>query len=261
MEGCPTKSIQSTSNNGSDSLDELFDEHEVLSRDLKVSLVSMGVTMEKLMTMTESDILMLERLNSFQTNLSCDLILFVSAVNDYKQEISSNRQNDTTNNIQTKTCSNQNSNLIETKQDIKNFRYNNNIDISGRAIMSSISRVAKEFKEKLNKYLSRHQVQIRWFRILCEFILLAFVMYVSYLVVMLLFKQNESTNLCHFAYPPHQELPDFTFPCDDDPKIIDLRYMHSVPEPAIKIMKQPHHYNRDHIGFRYDSKRPNVWLE
>lgn len=203
MEGYPSQENTGniTNHGNNDTLDALFDEYEVLSNELKINLFLMGVTMEKLMTMTEVEILMLERLNSFQTHLSCDLILLVGVVKDYKRKLSSNHeQHAESEGIESKQFINSSIKYVAKTDSISNGNINNDHDTMKSSICRGAKQLTLMLTEKIHKFVSRHHVQIEsieWLKIICWLIFFVLFVYVTYLTTILMLEQYNNFNLNH----------------------------------------------------------------
>lgn len=72
---------------GQTDLQVLFDKYEYLSDDLKSNLTALGLTsLDLLLLMDDSQILMYGNLDRFDPSLSTQLILLTGAIKKYKQE-------------------------------------------------------------------------------------------------------------------------------------------------------------------------------
>ena len=80
-------STNSVSTNNSRDLDIFFNRNPHLPLGLKHNLISLGVTsLNKLLLMDDSQILLFGNLDKFDSSLSTDLILLIGALKKYKEE-------------------------------------------------------------------------------------------------------------------------------------------------------------------------------
>ena len=72
---------------GRTDLDDFFDEHDELPVALKHNLIRLGVTsLDKLLKMKSSHILMYANLDKFDESLSTDLISLIAILEEHKQQ-------------------------------------------------------------------------------------------------------------------------------------------------------------------------------